>query len=384
MFLATSRVAWRLGFILGATLVLSGCSGRSASMLPAQSIACSGCTFVYATTNSGSIAEFPLRAPASVGMPNPVAGPANSTGMAIVGMPNRPQSPYLYVSDPEANAIRVYAISPVDGALSAASIGPFPIASADGTPGEMTTLGAALYVATSAGRIEAFAVNDDGSLTSIPGSPFAAGAGLSHLVTVPSCTATNASCLYAADTDDPTGGISAFTIAANGALTAIAGSPFATAPGGGPAGFFDGGRFLYVALKNANAIAGFEIAGDGSLTPVAGSPFPAGRGTFSLGGVDGFLIATNNVDGTFSSYSINVSTGALAAVAGSPFPGATTSGDTYYMGAMFFVPDAQSDQIVGFESVSTGAVQPLETSGFQTNGGPVALTAVFFPVVDPP
>jgi 6-phosphogluconolactonase len=156
-------------------------------------------------------------------------------------------------------------------------------------------------------------------------------------------------------------------------------------PNGGPAGFYDGGTILYVALKNANAVAAFAIANDGSLTPIAGSPFAAGHGTFSLGGADGFLFATNNSDGTISSYSMNPSTGALTTVAGSPFAGSVTSGDTLYVGgSLFFVPSAQSESINAFEFDSAGAVQALSASSFSANSGPVALTSVFFPVIDPP
>ena len=381
-----------LRLILAATLLLSGCGGGgggSPSMTAPQSASCSGCTFMYATTEAGSILEFPLQA----GTPTSIAGPANSLGIAEAFAPNLPDSRYLYVSDPAANVIRIYSISSVNGALSGAPVDPFPIPNADGTPGEIITFGTTLlnapatvlYVATSTGNIEALNINADGSLSSLAGSPFTAGRGLSHLVTVSSFTVANTNFLYAANTEDPNGSISAFTIEPNGALESIPGSPFPTVPNGGPAGFYDGGTILYVALKNANAVATLAIANDGSLTPIAGSPFAAGRGTFSLGSADGLLFATNNSDGTISSYSMNPSTGALTSVTGSPFAGSVTSGDTLYVGgSLFFVPCAQSESIDAFEFDAGGAVQARDASSFKATSGPVALTSVFFPVIDPP
>jgi 6-phosphogluconolactonase len=376
--------------ILAAILLLSGCGGgSSAPMTATQSAYCNGCSFMYATTEAGSILVFPLQA----GTPTSIAGPANSVGISEAFAPNLPNSRYLYISDPEADVIRIYSISSANGALSEAPVDPFPIPNEDGTPGEIIALGTTLlnspatvlYVATSTGNIEAVSINADGSLSRLAGSPFTAGKGLSHLVTVSSFTVANTKFLYAANTEDSNGSISAFTIEPDGALEPIPGSPFPTVPNGGPAGFYDGGTILYVALKNANAVAAFAIANDGSLAPIPGSPFAAGRGTSSLGSADGFLLATNNSDGTISSYSVNPSTGALTAVTGSPFSGSVASGDTLYVGgSLFFVPSAQSESIDAFEFDSAGVVQTLGASSFRAASGPVALTSVFFPVIDPP
>jgi hypothetical protein len=98
----THRTGLVLMLALAATALFSGCGGRgSGSMATMQSAACSGCTFMYATTEAGQILKFALRAPPSIAMSTSIAGPANSSGMAVVTVPNLPGSPYLYVSDPE-------------------------------------------------------------------------------------------------------------------------------------------------------------------------------------------------------------------------------------------------------------------------------------------
>lgn len=362
-----------------------GCGGSP----KIQNSFCSACQFVYATTNSGQILTFRIdNTTGSLGSPSSIAGPANSGGLMAwpQGVDCLPiPICTLYVSDPQDGAIHVYTISHADGTLAPASVGPFPLGNGAETPGEMAALGNILYVASSAGSIFAFTVNADGSLTSVAGSPFAAGAGVSHLAVINSPAVSNTNFLYAANSNDSSGNISAFSITATGGLVPVPGSPFPTLSGAGPEGLY-AGKFLYVALKNASAVAAFAIANDGSLTPIAGSPFPAGSGTFSLNGSGGFLFATNNLDGTISSYSMDPASGVLTPVAGSPFPGTVTSGDTTYLNGKLFVPNATSNSIDVFltdNPPNTGTASPMMGSPFQAGASPVALTTVAFVAVDP-
>jgi len=165
---------------------LAGCGG-SPTM---QNSFCSACQFLYATTNSGQILTFPVANTGVLGTPTSVAGPANSGGLLAIA-PVSINPLYLYVSDPQDSAIHVYNISQADGTLSTARVGPFSLGSGNGTPGEMAGFGHVIYVAGSTGNIVAFNVNTDGSLTGMPGSPFAAGMGLSHLALIGSTTVGN-------------------------------------------------------------------------------------------------------------------------------------------------------------------------------------------------
>jgi 6-phosphogluconolactonase (cycloisomerase 2 family) len=381
MHFATVRAKFVFFSLLVILVFTISCGGSSVTM---QNPFCSGCQFVYSTTNSGQILTFPISKTGGLGMPTSIAGPTNSAGIVALS-PGSSLQLFMYISDPQANAIRVFNISSHDGSASTASVGPFLLGDANDTPGELAVFGSTLYVASSAGTIFAFSVNADGSLAGIAGSPFAAGTGISHLAAVTSSTVGNTNFLYAANTGDANGSISAFNISPSGGLTPVPGSPFPTVSGGGPSGFYAFGKTLYVALKNGNAVAAFATADDGSLTPISGSPFSAGRGTSSLTGADGFLFATNNIDGSISSYRIDALSGVLSEVAGSPFPAAVASGDTLYFNGRLFVPDASSNSISGFQpDLSTGAVSLLTGSPFQAGSGPLALTLVGFPVVDPP
>ena len=89
--------------------------------------------------------------------------------------------------------------------------------------------------------------------------------------------------------------ISGFSRSANGALTALPGSPFVAGGAGLGAGIAsqgairtaDDGQYLLAVDAGSNQISVLRIGADGSLTPVPGSPFASG-------GVEPDSIAVNN------------------------------------------------------------------------------------------
>ena len=89
--------------------------------------------------------------------------------------------------------------------------------------------------------------------------------------------------------------ISGFSRGANGALTALRGSPFVAGGAGLGAGIAtqgairtaDDGQYLLAVDAGSNQISVLRIGADGSLTPVPGSPFASG-------GVEPDSIAVNN------------------------------------------------------------------------------------------
>ena len=114
-------------------------------------------------------------------------------------------------------------------------------------------------------QIAVFSVDQStGILTSVPGSPFDAGA-------LPSFLIRTGNYLYAMNSGDQT--ISAYSVdPTSGVLTPVSGSPFTAGATGGMAINPEGTR-LYAAAPAAGAIVGFTINSDGSLTPLDGSPF---------------------------------------------------------------------------------------------------------------
>ncbi len=251
-----------------------------------------GNTFLYATDmNAGTVAGFSYDA-------------ASGTLTAIPGSPfPAGDSPvqaaqngsFLYVSNlnDSAGGISAYALGQ-NGAATPLPGSPFPTGAAGSFPGPsaLAIMNSFLYVAlagtaaTPNNQIAAFAINSDGSLTPVPGSPFTTGNGPTQIAPVP-VTSTAQAFLYTANVQDGT--ISAFTAAnGTGILTPVSGSPYASGTSIGSVvaslTFTDSGSFfLYASDPQAVTINAFTIDGStGALTPVSGSPFPAGNAPMLL------------------------------------------------------------------------------------------------------
>jgi len=367
--------------------VLAAC-GANSHTLNTTNI-CSGCSFLYATTSGNQILTWRLDSSGAPGTPIATPGAANSPDLAGLGGLNPAGGP-LYVSDPHNNAIDAFVVNASDGTLTSMTGSPFSLSGPPGTPAGLLTFGSYLYAGDTNGTIAAFKISASGALTVVPGSPFAAGAAPLHLVAAYT-NSPSIPLLYAADFTG--GGIWAFTIGSNGVLAPVAGSPFATPSNGAPAEMVAGGNLisgniLYVALSGLNQVAAFSINGSGALTPLSGSPFAAGRGPVSLLAYTRFLYLLNALDHTISAYGVDQSTGILTEVSGSPFPAGTASGSLIsnpHNFGIIYAPDLQSKSILAYVADgSTGSLAPLPGSPFPTSVGPLALTAVGFPVVDPP
>lgn len=121
------------------------------------------------------------------------------------------------------------------------------------------------------------------------------------------------------------GGIAAFVVSPeNGALTAITGSPFAAGTFPYEMEFFSpssGGPFAYVANRGSNTISGYLLQPTGTLSNISGSPFAAGTAPLALAVDPGLsfprLFAVNTESDNLSINSIQAD-GSLLLVSGSP------------------------------------------------------------------
>src|SRR5262249_23081445 len=127
-------------------------------------------------------------------------------------------------------------------------------------------------------------IASNGALSPIAGSPFLfsfpGGGNDSHDVVL------SPDNLHAFVSNFALGTITALNVAPGGSLTPVAGSPFAHPSGVVPHGMAmnQAGTFLYVANIFNNVVTGFSVAGSGALAPVPGSPFgsPFQANGFSL------------------------------------------------------------------------------------------------------
>jgi 6-phosphogluconolactonase (cycloisomerase 2 family) len=201
-----------------------------------------------------------------------------------------------------------------------------------------------------------------GALTPIAGSPYATGAHPYSVAVNPVGTFA-----YVANAYDDT--VSAYSIdATTGALTPIAGSPFAA--GGFPISVTvnPAGTFAYVANYNDATVSAYSIdATTGALTPIAGSPFAVGNEPFgvTVNSAGTFAFVPNSLDFTVSALSINGTTGALTAVAGSPFLAgdAPLSVTVNPAGTFAFVPEAYDDDVLAYSiNATTGALTQIAST----------------------
>jgi DNA-binding beta-propeller fold protein YncE len=126
--------------------------------------------------------------------------------------------------------------------------------------------------------IDSFVVGPDGRLTAAPGSPFAAqSAGPFGSEFSP----TDPSHLYVsnAHAGPGSGTVSAFHVAANGALTSVGASPYAdgqTAPCW--VEITHDGRYLFAVNTGSTTISSYAINSDGSLQLLGSTSFKSGAG----------------------------------------------------------------------------------------------------------
>jgi 6-phosphogluconolactonase (cycloisomerase 2 family) len=250
-----------------------------------------------------------------------------------------PPPRFFYSTQYAAGKVGGYVVDPQSGALSStgqppvwAHWGPTRIASDSG--------GYRLYVANQGSHdVSAYFINrDNGFLTPVPGTNFPTAGWSTDIVVHPSDKF-----VYVTTSDDnkslpsSANSVTAFSVASDGSLVSVPGSPFETSGEELAVAVDPSGKFLYATGVRTDSdytsvIDGYSIdQASGALTPLPGSPFaivpPKCQYCLSFdivmdlavdpGGK--FLIAPGWANGVIYVYQIDASTGALSGVAGSPF-----------------------------------------------------------------
>jgi hypothetical protein len=236
--------------------------------------------YFYATEPNGTIVGYGTTSQVGVlgaPLPNsPYAAGTVPAQMAFAAQTNSgPSAFFLYASDAgdPNGGILSYALDPA-GALSPIPGSPFPtLANAQPTAVLSGTfyqslgypVGSFLFVSlTAAGKVAVFSIDTtSGTLTPVPGSPFAVGNGPGALAE------DNFNHLYVLNGVDHT--ISALSVGSNGTLTAI-GSPVPTGTSNGGMACCTNNQ-LFVADTDSMSIDIFSIDSTGALTPSA-APLP--------------------------------------------------------------------------------------------------------------
>ncbi len=238
-----------------------------------------------------------------------------------------PTANFLFVNNQAAagNSIAGYSVA-VDGTLTALTGSPV----ATGGLGANAACSSVNRLALSAGNnllfvsnggdqtISAFAIDPtSGALTAAAGSPFASGLTLDGCSGISLSATPDGRFLMASSN----GQIKTFSIGAGGVLTSLSTAANSVVPN---ASMKISANGQLLAVSNGASVSVFSINPDGSLTAVAGSPF-AEAGTGTLAGLDfsstsGLLFGAeaSATAGFADAWTIGAN-GVLSSVAGSPF-----------------------------------------------------------------
>jgi 6-phosphogluconolactonase (cycloisomerase 2 family) len=232
-----------------------------------------------------------------------------------------------------------------------------------------------------ADSVSGFEINEaSGVLTPVPGATFASGDGPQGIAAHPSKPF-----LFVTNYSDNT--ITVYAVAANGSLSPIAGSPYAT----GTVSPIDAtvtadGKYLYIPhYTNASpAVTGWVInQTTGALSAAPGSPFTADNYMQNIVASAGGFLYSAAFGGTIRAWSIDSGNGALSSVAGSPFStngsGGTakslhihpTTGRLHYPMATFGIMGRRSingSGVLGAETVQSNAFKHFQRGCMTPDG----------------
>jgi 6-phosphogluconolactonase (cycloisomerase 2 family) len=279
---------------------------------------------------------------------------------AQTSIPALPAPKFLYSSDFSGNKVFGYTVNATTGQIKPTRQGSVPTQSGP-TRVRSDKGGYRLYVITSKDLSAYFIYRNDGSLHSVPGSPVNLGKTPYDLVVHPSGHYVYAVTLTSAT--NPESFVYAFAVQTNGSLKPVPGSPFPTSNWAQALAIDPQGKYLYVSTSPPSSqavVAAYAISStDGALTPLPGSPYEEPNSPDCANGAwdvavhpsGDFLLLPNACQGT-SVYRIDRSTGTLSLVTGSPFPppspGFTEIGDVESItmdpeGVYFWVTDSYCD-----------------------------------------
>ena len=286
---------------------------------------------ITATYSTTAIATSPVGTyPITLALVDPAGKLGNYTVTSTNGtltVNAAPTANFLFVNNQAAagNSIASYSVA-VDGSLTALAGSPV----ATGGLGANAACSSVNRLALSAGNnllfvsnggdrsISAFTIDPtSGALTAAAGSPFASGLTLDACSGISLSATPDGRFLMASSN----GQIKTFSIGAGGVLTSLSTAANPVVPN---ASMKISANGQLLAVSNGASVSVFSINPDGSLTAVAGSPF-AEAGTGTLAGLDfsstsGLLFgAEASATAAFADAWTIGGNGALSSVAGSPF-----------------------------------------------------------------
>lgn len=225
--------------------------------------------------------------------------------------------------------------------------------------------GQATLYTTSSGQVQGHAIDGQGSLSPVPGSPYSVAAGTIQLTLTPS-----ERFLYAIS--GPRSQVTGFgRNSGTGGLTPLVGSPFTSQSGPvGLCSFAQGGQ-EWVCTTNGAQLETFRVAGDGALTSTDQDTAPVFN---VVGSSQQPFVYADTVSNNLRGFRLDPTLGSLTPLAGSPFP----RGGQGPLGKMLihpsqpllFCPNPNSGDISVQRIADDGKLSPVAGSPFLTVAKP--------------
>ena len=221
--------------------------------------------------------------------------------------------------------------------------------------------------------ISAFLIDGTtGALTPIAGSPFA------NTGTSPDSLLVDPSGQYLYVANNGSADVSVYSINVTSGALVSAGLPLAAGDGPAALAIDPGNRYLFVANQLGNSVSVFAIPSTGLATAVSGSPFAVGAGPFSVvtDPNGNFLYVANFSDNSVTAMAISPTSGTLTSIAGSPF--GTGAGPVSIAinpaGTFAYVANETSASVSVFGvDASDGVLTTVAGSPFATGTSPESL-----------
>ena len=222
-------------------------------------------------------------------------------------------------------------------------------------------------------EMRGFRWEKDGTLTPVAGSPFAVPLGDGFCGGF--CQTLGYSKKRKALIVSGIDGLHVMQVAKDGTLSAAGGSPLVIDGVSnsllGTAAVDRGRRtFVYSCDFGANGVRGFEMAKDGALTELAGSPFAAGEGPDGLIASKKHVFCVNEIDETISAFAVEKD-GSLTAAPGGPVSIDTGFSWNVHLGPKgkrIYCGDDSNNRLFGFDfHRKTGELTALPGSPFTTD-----------------
>ncbi len=226
----------------------------------------------------------------------------------VVSMDISPDGQWLLVLDGNGITIDEFLINSTTGGLSQVAGASYSISGA-------TVLPRAIKVAPN-GDLVFVALGGAGDLVFTFNTTSGAMASSQQLSLSSTTTSDNAlavspssSYLYIARSGTA-GGLAVYSIGTNGALTSVSGSPFAAGTQPYSVVLNKAGTDVYLANRGDNTISGYSVASTGTLTALSGSPYTSGSAVTALAvdnSADYLLAASNGGSPDLTMYSFDSS-----------------------------------------------------------------------------